>query len=133
MREFKEKRRMKRMNKAMYKSSLIAVLDKLQILYPNNTRAEIWEAVKDRLETKFEVEKGIRIHNTSGKEREHKLYEHASQRDDYETKKDKSRQELAQVARESGLPAKEKEAIRAQADAAKQVGDRDHVRPNVKG
>lgn len=199
----KPKRKMKKMEKSLYKSNLIGILDKLQVLYPTHSRSEIWEAVKDRLDTKFEKggpgsgikghrsskknydrfkwdAKGnykgseyvtgkhpdtgkptvgvwnkekddyvfhheveshpelnkagmLRIHNTSGKEREHKLYEHARQRDDYENNKDKSKQELIQIAKESGLPNKEKEAIRAQKDAAVQVGDRDHVRPNVKG
>jgi len=131
--EKKPKKKMKRMDKSLYKSNLISILDKLQVLYPSNSRSEIWEALKDRLETKFEIEKGLRLKNTSGKEREHKLYEDARQRDDYERNKDKSRTELAQIAEESGVPKHEKEKIRVQADAAKQVGDRDHVRPNVKG
>lgn len=128
------KKVMKSMSSELYKSSLISILDQLQVLYPNHSRSEIWEAVKDRLDTNFEVAKGIRINikQQGGKEREHKLYEHARQRDDYETNKDKSRQELAQIARESGLPAKEKEAIRSQHDAAEQVGDREHVRPHIK-
>lgn len=128
-----KKKKMKKMDKCMYKSNLINVLDKLQILYPNHSRSEIWEAVKERLDTKFDVEKGIRIKNTSGKEREHKLYEDARQRGDYEENKDKSRGELAKLAEESGAGKHDKEKIRAQGDAAKQVGDRDHVRPNVKG
>jgi hypothetical protein len=115
----------------MYKSNLISVLDKLQVLYPDHSRTVIWEALKDRLETKFE--KGLRIHNTSGKEREHKLYEDARQREDYERNKDKSRTELHQIAEESGGSKHDKAKIRAQSDAAKQVGDRDHVRPGVKG
>lgn len=128
-----KKKKMKKMDKCMYKSNLITILDKLQVLYPLHSRSEIWEAVKDRLDTKFEMEKGIRIKNTSGKEREHKLYEEARQRDDYESNKDKSRSELHQLAEQSGASKHDKAKIRAQADAAKQVGDRDHVRPNVKG
>ena len=127
----KKKKKMKVMGADMYKSNLIMVLDKLQTLYPDHTRSEIWGAVKERLETKFE--KGIRIHNTSGKEREHKLYEEARQRDDYERNKDKSRAELHRTAEESGASKHDKAKIRAQADAAQQVGDRDHVRPGVKG
>lgn len=193
-----KKKKMKKMDKCMYKSSLITILDKLQVLYPRHSREEIWHAVKDRLETKFEkggsgsgvkghttskpsaehlsqakaagekaylsgkarstvkdsaihpeahdafyqgydnanikspVEKGIRLKNTSGKEREHKLYEEARQRDDYESNKDKSKGELNRLAEESGADKHSKEKIRAQADAAKQVGDREHVRPNVK-
>lgn len=129
----RKKKKMKKMASNMYKSSLITILDKLQVLYPQHSRSEIWEAVKDRLSTSYEVEKGIRIKNTSGKEREHKLYEDARQRDDYETNKDKSRAELNQLARESGASGHDKEKIRAQRDAAIQVGERDHVRPNVKG
>lgn len=95
-------------------------------------------AYKEKLgkseETESDVEKAIRLKNTSGKEREHKLYEDARQRDDYETNKDKSRAELNRIAEESGADKHSKEKIRAQADAAIQAGeDRDHVRPNVKG
>lgn len=126
------KAKMKKMDKCMYKSNLITILDKLQILYPNCSRSEIWEAVKERLDTKFEMEKGFRIKNTSGKEREHKLYEDARQREDYERNKDKSRVELNRLAEESGASKHDKEKIRAQHDAAIQVGERDHVRPNVK-
>jgi hypothetical protein len=208
-----KKKKMKRMDKCMYKSNLITILDKLQILYPTHSRSEIWEAVKDRLDTKFDmekggqgsgvrghkkigpinehlsdyrsknvhlsreqhrakakelrsmdgspkykesmaelasfheseasagikkseeldVEKGIRLKNISGKEREHKLYEDARQREDYERNKDKSRSELNQLAEESGASKHDKAKIRAQKDAAIQVGERDHVRPNVKG
>lgn len=129
------KKKMKRMDKGMYKSSLITILDKLQVLYPHHSRSDIWEAVKERLETKFEMEKGfgIRLKRESGKEREHKLYEQARQRDDYEENKDKSRAELHRIAEESGASKHDKAKIRAQHDAAAQVGDRDHVRPGVKG
>ncbi len=123
------KKKIKKMSKSLYKSNLIAVLEKLQVLYPHNSRSEIWEAVKERLDTKFE--KGLRIHNTSGKEREHKLYEDARQRGDYEANKDKSRGELNELAEQSGASKHDKQKIRAQADAAKQVGDRDHVRPGI--
>lgn len=242
-----KKAKMKKMNKSLYKSNLITVLDKLQILYPNHSRSDIWEAVKDRLDSKYdinkggegsgkrghvtvrqkdyhwgtmrhvetdhqtipvhpehwekmknvheghkekdsfkdetgkewkvskhpeggvhlqhdsvagkfshhvgkehmkeleskkdaagqkvesELDKGLRIHNTSGKEREHKLYEDARQREDYERNKDKSRSELVQLAEESGASKHDKQKIKAQADAAIQAGeDRDHVRPNIK-
>jgi hypothetical protein len=131
--EPKKKKKLKKMVSGMYKSSLVSILDKLQVLYPQCSRSEIWEAVKDRLDTKFEMEKGLRIKNTSGKEREHKLYEDARQRGDYETNKDKSRAELNQLAEQSGAGKHDKQKIRAQRDAAIQVGERDHVRPNVKG
>lgn len=131
-----KKKKLKKMDKGMYKSNLISILDKLQILYPNCSRSEIWEAVKDRLETKFDMEKAVRINigKKDPKEREHQLFEQARQRGDYEENKDKSRGELAQIARESGVEGREKAKIRAQHDAAIQAGeDRDHVRPNVKG
>lgn len=124
--------RPKKMSKSLFKSVMIDILDQLQVLYPDHSRSEIWEAVKDRLETKFPMEKAFRLKQTSAKEREHKLYEDARQRDDYEENKDQSRTKLAEIARDSGLPGKEKRKIRAQADAARQVGDRDHVRPGVK-
>lgn len=127
----KKKKKMRVMGADMYKSNLIDILSKLQVLYPGHSREVIWNAVKDRLETQFE--KGIRIKNTSGKEREHKLYEDARQRGDYEENKDKSRAQLAQIAKESGAGKHDQAKIRAQNDAAKQVGERDHVRPNVKG
>jgi hypothetical protein len=37
----------------LYKSSMLEMLDKLQTLYPQNSRSEIWNAVKDRMETRF--------------------------------------------------------------------------------
>ncbi len=45
--------KMKKSSKGLYKSQMIEMVDKLQTLYPDNTRSEIWEAVKDRLATKF--------------------------------------------------------------------------------
>lgn len=41
----------------LYKSNMIETLDRLQRLYPEYSRSEIWEAVKDRLETQFPVVK----------------------------------------------------------------------------
>lgn len=49
------KKKMCKMDKGMYKSNLTLILDKLQVLYPGCSRSEIWEAVKDRLDTKFEM------------------------------------------------------------------------------
>lgn len=51
----KKKKKVKKMSYNMYKSGLISILDKLQTLFPNNSRSEIWEAVKDRLQTKFPI------------------------------------------------------------------------------
>lgn len=128
-----QRRRLKKMSKSLFKSNMVEILDKLQILYPDNSRSEIWEAFKERLETRYAIEKAkmLRLKQTDPKEKEHKLYEDARQRDDYEENKDKTRQQLSEIARDSGAPAKERAKIRAQADAAKQVGDRDHVRPGV--
>jgi len=47
------KGRMRAVSSEIYKSMMINVLDKLQSLYPDSTRSELWEAVKFRLETKF--------------------------------------------------------------------------------
>lgn len=46
-------KKMKKASKELFKSQMIEMLDKLQSLYPNNSRAEIWAAVQERLETKF--------------------------------------------------------------------------------
>ncbi len=48
-----EKKKLKKGSKELFKSQMIEMIDKLQTLYPNNTRAEIWAAVQDRLSTKF--------------------------------------------------------------------------------
>ena len=44
---------LKKLNYNLYKSNMIDLLDKLQKLYPEHSRSEIWESVKDRLERKF--------------------------------------------------------------------------------
>jgi hypothetical protein len=49
----KKKVKMKKTCKSLYKSNMIVMLDKLQTLYPDNSRSEIWEAIKDRMSTKF--------------------------------------------------------------------------------
>lgn len=48
-----QKKKMKKMSKSLYKSNMMVMLEKLQELYPNNTRSELWEAVKDRLNTVY--------------------------------------------------------------------------------
>ena len=45
---------LKKMDSELYKSNLVSILNDLQKLYPDNTRSDIWEAVKDRLRTSFE-------------------------------------------------------------------------------
>jgi hypothetical protein len=47
------KKSLKKQDFKLYKSSIIDVLDRLQKLYPEHSRSEIWEAVRDRLETNF--------------------------------------------------------------------------------
>jgi hypothetical protein len=37
----------------MYKAHMDEMLDKIQKLYPNNSRTDIWIALKDRLNKKF--------------------------------------------------------------------------------
>ncbi len=41
------------LSKVIYKSLMITMLEKLQKLYPDCSRSELWEAVKGRLESKF--------------------------------------------------------------------------------
>lgn len=125
---------LKKGNSEFFTKGMTETLDKLQILYPDNSRSELWETLKDRLSTKYpEFEKaGIRLKQVDAKEREHKLYEDARQRSDYEENKTKTRAQLAEIAREAGTGKKEQAQIRAQRDAAVQEGeDREHVRPGV--
>jgi hypothetical protein len=44
---------LKKLDYQLFKSNIITVLDRLQTLYPEYSRSEIWEAVRDRLETQF--------------------------------------------------------------------------------
>ncbi len=136
----KKKKKLKKMTKDMYKSNMLNVLGKLKVLYPGATTSELWEAVKERMETTFPDIKesfgkaGMRINikQQDPKEREHKLYEEARQRSDYGENQGKNRKQLAELARESGAGKRAKDQIRAQADAAIQEGeDRSHVRPGV--
>lgn len=46
-------KKMKKASKDLFKSQMIEMLDKLQQLYPENSRSEIWAAIQDRLSTKF--------------------------------------------------------------------------------
>lgn len=48
-----EKKKLKKADADLFKSGMIEMLDKLQTLYPDHPRSEIWNAVRDRLETKF--------------------------------------------------------------------------------
>jgi hypothetical protein len=58
MSEKKRKKKLKKMTKSLFKSSMEHMMTKLQELYPQNTREEIWYAVKDRMNKTFpELEK----------------------------------------------------------------------------
>lgn len=48
-----KKKKLKKASKELFKSNMIEMLDRLQVLYPDNTRSELWNAVQDRLSTKF--------------------------------------------------------------------------------
>jgi len=48
-----EKCSLRKMKKSMYKSIMIGMLDKLQKLYPGSSRSELWDAIQDRLQTRF--------------------------------------------------------------------------------
>lgn len=48
-----DSKKMKKASKELFKSQMIEMLDKLQTLYPNNSRSEIWAAIQERLSTKF--------------------------------------------------------------------------------
>lgn len=51
--ESSKKKKLKKLTKQMYKSHMDEMLDKIQKLYPNNSRTDIWNALKDRLGKKF--------------------------------------------------------------------------------
>lgn len=44
---------LKPMSAPLYKSMMLTMLDKLQVLHPDISRSEIWEAVQERLNTQF--------------------------------------------------------------------------------
>lgn len=44
---------LKPMTSDLYKSNILRMMDKLQKLHPDVSRVDIWEAVKDRLDTQF--------------------------------------------------------------------------------
>jgi len=49
----KPSKKMKKLSKDLYKSSMLEILDKIQVLYPNNSKAQLWLAIKDRLNKQF--------------------------------------------------------------------------------
>ena len=51
----KKKLKLRKMDKTLYKSNLVNVLYRLQNLYPENSRSELWEALKERLHKKFDI------------------------------------------------------------------------------
>lgn len=48
-----KKKKLKPMTKEMYKSQMLDILEQVHGLYPQNSKSEIWLAIKDRLERKF--------------------------------------------------------------------------------
>jgi hypothetical protein len=48
-----KKKKMKKMDKNMYKSNMLETIDKMAILYPECTKAELWAALRERLTTTF--------------------------------------------------------------------------------
>lgn len=48
-----KKKKMKKMDGKMYKSNIMTALDKIQVMYPDMTRSELWEALKNRLQDTF--------------------------------------------------------------------------------
>jgi len=48
-----KKKPRKKLSKKIYKSSMIDILNKIQELYPNHSRTEVWEAIRDRMNHKF--------------------------------------------------------------------------------
>lgn len=55
MGEKPKKKKVKSMSKEMFKSQVDDMMNKLQVLYPESTREQIWTAVKDRLDTQYEA------------------------------------------------------------------------------
>lgn len=47
------KKKLKKMTKVMYKSNMVEIMNKLQELYPTNSRSDLWEAFKERMHTRF--------------------------------------------------------------------------------
>lgn len=54
MSEKPKKKKMKKMSKSLFKSEMSSLLNKLQELHPDCSREQIWEAVKERMNTTFE-------------------------------------------------------------------------------
>lgn len=49
----KKKRKLKTMEKSLYKSNMLTILDQLQRLYPECSRSELWASLQERLDTQF--------------------------------------------------------------------------------
>lgn len=49
----KPSKKLKKLSKDMYKSYMSEILDKIQSLYPENSKIELWLAIKDRLNKRF--------------------------------------------------------------------------------
>lgn len=48
-----EKKKLKKLTKSEFQSNLDQILNQIQVLYPNNTRVELWGAIKNRLNSRF--------------------------------------------------------------------------------
>lgn len=55
MGEKPKKKKVKQMSKALFKSNMDELMSKLQVLYPESSREEIWSAVKERMNTQYEA------------------------------------------------------------------------------
>ncbi len=49
----KARKPLKKLDKSLYKSGMLEILDKLQKLYPEASRAQIWEVMKERISDNF--------------------------------------------------------------------------------
>ena len=49
----KKPSKLKKLSKEMYKSQMTLILNQLQELYPDVSRGDLWDSVKNRLETRF--------------------------------------------------------------------------------
>lgn len=49
----KAKKKLKKMDKCMYKSQMAELLDNIQKLYPDYSRTELWDSLRDRIYKKF--------------------------------------------------------------------------------
>lgn len=48
-----KKKKLKKASKELFKSNMLEMLDRLQVLHPDVSRSQLWTAIQDRLNTKF--------------------------------------------------------------------------------